>query len=147
MTRKQKRLLSIALIGAVLALAVALAAIALRDEIVFFYDPTEVVTEGKISPGQRFRIGGLVEEGSVARSDALVEFRVTDGQNTIKIEYDGLLPDLFREGQGIIAEGSLDNLGVFKADTVLAKHDEKYVPKELEGILKEKKVWKGSEAQ
>lgn len=147
MTRKQKRLLSIALIGAVLALAVALAAIALRDEIVFFYDPTEVVTEGKINPGQRFRIGGLVEEGSVARSDALVEFRVTDGQNTIKIEYDGLLPDLFREGQGIIAEGSLDNLGVFKADTVLAKHDEKYVPKELEGILKEKKVWKGSEAQ
>lgn len=147
MTRKQKRLLSIALIGAVLALAVALAAIALRDEIVFFYDPTEVVTEGKISPGQRFRIGGLVKEGSVTRSDALVEFRVTDGQNTIKIEYDGLLPDLFREGQGIIAEGSLDNLGVFKADTVLAKHDEKYVPKELEGILKEKKVWKGSEAQ
>ena len=147
MTRKQKRLLSIALIGAVLALAATLAAIALRDEIVFFYDPTEVVTEGKVSPGQRFRIGGLVEQGSVTRSDALVEFRVTDGQQSVKIEYDGLLPDLFREGQGVIAEGSLDTLGIFKADTVLAKHDEKYVPKELEGILKEKNVWKGSEAQ
>ena len=115
MTRKQKRLLSIALIGAVLALAATLAAIALRDEIVFFYDPTEVVTEGKVSPGQRFRIGGLVEQGSVTRSDALVEFRVTDGLHTIKIEYDGLLPDLFREGQGVIAEGSLNTLGVFKA--------------------------------
>ena len=147
MTRKQKRLVSIGFIGCVLALAVALVTTALRDEIVFFYDPTEVVIGGKVAPGQRFRIGGLVEEGSVTRTQALVGFRVTDGQNVVAIEYDGLLPDLFREGQGVIAEGALDRNGVFKADNVLAKHDEKYVPKELEGILKDKKVWKGSDTQ
>ncbi|MEO0329216.1 MAG: cytochrome c maturation protein CcmE [Pseudomonadota bacterium] len=143
MTRKQKRFTSIAVIGSVIALAVFLAATALRDEIVFFYDPTDIIEHGKAVPGQTFRVGGLVKEGSVSKQDAIVSFIVSDGAHNIKISFDGLLPDLFREGQGIIAEGTLNADQTFTADTVLAKHDENYVPKELEDILREKEVWKG----
>jgi len=138
MTRKQKRLTGIGVIGVVIALALALASIALNDEIVFFYDPTDVVEGKKVKPGQKFRIGGLVEEGSVNKNNTLVSFVVTDGAYSVPVTYDGILPDLFREGQGIIAEGALTSEGSFVAQNVLAKHDENYVPKELEHILKEK---------
>jgi len=143
MTRKQKRLIGIGMIGIVIALAALLVATALRDEIVFFYDPTQVFENAKVGPGQNFRLGGLVEDGSVQKKETEVEFTITDGKNSIKVSYNGLLPDLFREGQGVIAEGQLDAAGRFVAGSVLAKHDENYIPKELEGILKEKDVWKG----
>lgn len=147
MTRKQKRFAGIGIIGAVIGLAILLVSIALRDEIVFFYDPTEVVSGTKVSPGQNFRIGGLVEDGSVVKQDTLVTFVVTDGENSVPVRFDGILPDLFREGQGIIAEGAMDTEGHFIAQNVLAKHDENYIPKELEGVLKDKDVWKGKDGE
>jgi cytochrome c-type biogenesis protein CcmE len=115
--------------------------IALRDEIVFFYDPAG----NKVQPGERFRIGGLVAEGSVEKQDTAVSFTVTDGAASVPVKFVGILPDLFREGQGVIAEGTLDANGSFKADNVLAKHDENYIPKELEGVMKDKGVWKGGD--
>ncbi len=145
MTRKQKRLVGIAAIGCVLGLAVLLVSIALRDEIVFFYDPSEVVAGNKVQPGERFRIGGLVAEGSVEKQDTAVSFTVTDGSASVPVKFVGILPDLFREGQGVIAEGTLDAKGSFNADNVLAKHDENYIPKELEGVMKDKGVWKGGD--
>lgn len=146
MTRKQKRLTGIGVIGIVIAAALGLAAIALNDEIVFFYDPTDIVEGKKVTAGQKFRIGGLVEDGSVNKNNTLVSFVVTDGDYSVPVTYDGILPDLFREGQGIIAEGALTADGEFVAQNVLAKHDENYVPKELEDVLKKKDVWKGKEA-
>ncbi len=116
-----------------LAIAAALVLNALRDSIVFFSTPG-MVAEKHIQPGQRFRLGGLVREGSLVRGDQLkVKFEVTDGNATLPVTYQGILPDLFREGQGIISEGALDASGVFKADTVLAKHDETYMPKAVAG--------------
>ncbi len=147
MTRKQKRFAGIAIIGAVIALALGLASFALRDEIVFFFDPTDVVAGNKVQPGERFRIGGLVEDGSVEKNETVISFVVTDGDYSVPISFDGILPDLFREGQGIIAEGKLQSDGRFIADNVLAKHDENYVPKELEDVLKDKDVWKGEPKQ
>ena len=147
MTRKQKRLFGIAAIGAVIGVAVLLITVALRDEIVFFYDPSEVVLENKVKPGQNFRLGGLVEDGSVQKNDTKVSFVITDGAESVAVNYNGILPDLFREGQGVITEGALSSDGTFTATNVLAKHDENYIPKELEGVLKEKKVWKGDESQ
>ena len=142
MTRKQRRL---ALIGAalgVLSLAAALVLVALRDSIVFFNSPTDVV-EKHIKPGARIRVGGLVKEGSVRRGDSLaVRFEVTDGKSTVPVAYQGLLPDLFREGQGVVAEGALDPTGTFRADSVLAKHDETYMPKEVADALKKQGHWK-----
>ncbi len=147
MTRKQKRFAGIGIIGAVIGLAVLLVSIALRDEIVFFYDPTEVVSGTKVSPGQNFRIGGLVEEGSVVKQDTKISFVVTDGENSVPISFEGILPDLFREGQGIIAEGAMDTQGQFIAQNILAKHDENYIPKELEDVMKDKDVWKGKKSE
>ena len=142
MTRKQRR---IALIGSalgVLALAVGLVLNAMRDSIVFFNSPTDVV-EKQIKPGARIRLGGLVKEGSVARRENMaVSFAVTDGKNTIAVAYQGLLPDLFREGQGVVTEGTLDSSGTFKADSVLAKHDEAYMPREVADALKKQGHWK-----
>ncbi len=143
MTRKQKRLAGIAAIAAVVGLAVALAAIALRDEIVFFYEPTDVIAEGKVKPGQNFRIGGLVESGSIEKAGTVVSFRVTDGDYVVPVSFDGILPDLFREGQGVIAEGAMNESGRFIASNVLAKHDENYIPRELQETLKKKDHWKG----
>lgn len=143
MTRKQKRLVGIGLIGTVIAFAALLVSVALRDEIVFFYDPSDVVTGNKVAPGQRFRIGGLVADGSVIKQDTQVLFVVTDGKHNVTVEFDGILPDLFREGQGVIAEGELLADGRFIAQNILAKHDEKYIPKEIEHILKEQDVWQG----
>jgi cytochrome c-type biogenesis protein CcmE len=142
MTRKQRRLSLIGAALGVLALAVALVLGALKDSIVFFNSPTDVV-EKHLNPGTRIRIGGLVKEGSVWRGDGLaVRFDVTDGKSTVPVAYRGLLPDLFREGQGIVAEGALDSAGTFRADSVLAKHDETYMPKEVADALKKQGHWK-----
>jgi cytochrome c-type biogenesis protein CcmE len=142
MTRKQRRLTLIGAALGVLALAVALVLAALKDSIVFFNSPTDVV-EKSIKPGTRIRVGGLVKEGSVQRGDSLaVRFEVTDGKSTVAVAYQGLLPDLFREGQGIVAEGALDPSGTFRADSVLAKHDETYMPKEVADALKKQGHWK-----
>jgi cytochrome c-type biogenesis protein CcmE len=143
MTRKQKRLAMIGGIGIVLLGAVLLVTTALRDKIVFFYTPTEIVAEGKAKPGERVRIGGLVKEGSVVRDGEKVSFVVTDTEKDLPVTYTGILPDLFREGQGIVSEGMVGGDGIFAADTVLAKHDENYIPKEVADALKDKGVWQG----
>jgi cytochrome c-type biogenesis protein CcmE len=141
MTRKQRRIALIAGSLAVLAVAVGLVLYALNDSIVFFHSPTELV-EKNIAPGTRLRIGGLVAPGTVAKGESLsVRFEVTDGNKAVAVVYTGILPDLFREGQGVIAEGALDRSGVFKADTVLAKHDERYMPREVADALKKQGHW------
>lgn len=147
MTRKQKRL-SLILAGLVLlSIAAGLVLYAMRDSIVFFYTPSELA-EKTLSPGQRLRLGGLVEKGSVQKADgATVNFIVTDTIKNLSVTYTGQLPDLFREGQGVVAEGTLDASGIFKADMVLAKHDENYMPKELKDSLKEKGVWQEGQSQ
>ena len=120
----------------------ALVLSALKDSIVFFNSPSDIV-EKHVAPGARIRLGGLVKEGSVQRGDNLaVRFDVTDGNKAVSVNYQGILPDLFREGQGIVAEGSLDGSGVFKADNVLAKHDETYMPKDVADALKKQGHWK-----
>jgi cytochrome c-type biogenesis protein CcmE len=142
MTRRQRRLTLIGAALGVLALAVALVLVALKDSIVFFNSPTDVA-EKHIKPGVRIRIGGLVTPGSIVRGENLVvRFDVTDGKSTLAVAYQGLLPDLFREGQGVVAEGALDPSGMFKADSVLAKHDEAYMPKEVAEALKKQGHWK-----
>jgi cytochrome c-type biogenesis protein CcmE len=142
MTRKQRRLSLIGAALGVLALAVALILGALKDSIVFFNSPTDVV-EKQVKPGTRIRIGGLVKEGSLWRGESLaVRFEVTDGRSTVTVAYQGLLPDLFREGQGVVAEGTLDPTGTLRADSVLAKHDETYMPKEVADALKKQGHWK-----
>lgn len=142
MTRKQRRLTLIGCSFAVLAIAAGLVLNALRDSILFFSTPTMAV-EKHLQPGQRFRLGGMVREGSLVRGDKLqVKFDVTDGNATLPVTYQGILPDLFREGQGIVSEGALDASGVFKADTVLAKHDETYMPKVVAEELKKTGHWK-----
>jgi len=116
---------------------------ALEDSIVFFYSPSDVA-EKRIKPGQRIRLGGLVEEGSVKRGEkTTVQFTVTDTAKTISVMYTGVLPDLFREGQGVVTEGKLGSDGVFIADSVLAKHDENYMPPEVAEALKKQGVWQG----
>ncbi len=142
MTRKQRRLVLIGGSLGVLALAAGLVLTALKDSIVFFNSPTDVVQKS-IKPGSRIRLGGLVKPGSLQRGDQLaVRFEVTDGNNAIPVQYQGILPDLFREGQGVIAEGTLEPGGSLKADAVLAKHDEKYMPKEVADALKKQGHWK-----
>jgi cytochrome c-type biogenesis protein CcmE len=142
MTRRQRRLVLIGSALGVLALAVGLVLTALKDSIVFFNSPTDVV-EKHVAPGARIRLGGLVKSGSVVRGEALqVRFDVTDGKSSIPVSYQGMLPDLFREGQGVVAEGTLDHGGTFRADSVLAKHDEKYMPKEVADALKRQGHWK-----
>ena len=145
MTRKQRRLMLIGMAGLVLFAAVGLVLAAFRDTIVFFNSPSDVIT-GNLAPGKRIRLGGLVEDGSVARKDGMtVEFTVTDTANEIKVVYTGLLPDLFREGQGVVAEGAMNGEGIFVADTVLAKHDETYMPREVADALKKQGHWMGEE--
>jgi len=147
MTRKRRRLVLIGSALSVLAVAVALMLGALRDSIVFFNSPTDVA-EKQIAAGTRIRLGGLVKEGSVVRGDNLqVRFDVTDGRNTVRVAYQGLLPDLFREGQGVVTEGALDGAGTFKADSVLAKHDETYMPREVADALKKQGHWKDDDGQ
>ncbi len=144
MTRKQKRLAVIGSGLAILGAAAGLVLFALRQEIVFFRTPSDLV-EQKVAVGTRLRLGGLVEKGTVVRGQGTdVTFVVTDTIKTVKVIYTGILPDLFREGQGVVAEGALASEGLFVADTVLAKHDENYMPKEVADSLKEKGVWKGN---
>lgn len=144
MTRKQRRLVLIGLALGVLGLAAALALSALRDTIVFFHSPSEIVAK-TIEPGTRIRIGGLVKDGSVQRNGLEVRFAVTDGNADLAVTYTGVLPDLFREGQGVVAEGALEAGGNFRADTVLAKHDEQYMPREVVDALKKQGVWQHGE--
>src|SRR5947207_15774554 len=122
MTRRQRRFSLIGAALGVLALAVALVLSALNESIIFFNSPTELV-EKQIKPGTRMRIGGLVKEGSMSRGEGLaVHFEVTDGKRSVPVAYQCLLPDLFREGQGVVAEGALDSGGVCRADSVRARH-------------------------
>ncbi len=146
MTRKQKRL-SLILGGlAVLGLAAGLVLYALSDTITFFHTPSDL-TETGVEPGQRIRLGGMVENGSVRKGPGtLTSFGVTDTLKSVTVSYDGILPDLFREGQGVVTEGKLQPDGTFIADTVLAKHDENYMPRELANSLKEKGVKLGKTA-
>ncbi|MDF1779037.1 MAG: cytochrome c maturation protein CcmE [Rhizobiaceae bacterium] len=146
MTRKQKRLAIISGGVAVIGAAVLLVLFALQDQIVYFHSPTDIV-EKQIGPNTRIRLGGLVAEKSVVRGTGTkVEFAVTDTANTVAITYTGILPDLFREGQGVIVEGAfVPGNPVFVADSVLAKHDENYMPKEVADSLKAQGVWQGEE--
>ncbi len=142
MTRKGKRLTMI--IGALVALGLAagLVLFALRDNIVFFYTPSELATR-TIAPGARLRIGGLVKEGSVLKNGKDAFFIVTDRSRDLKVSFTGLLPDLFREGQGVVVDGALNPDGAFRADSVLAKHDERYMPRDVADKLKAQGVWQG----
>ncbi|WP_428676682.1 cytochrome c maturation protein CcmE [Reyranella sp.] len=141
MTPKRRRLwLLLGSLGT-LGVAAALVLTALNDNLVFFYSPTQVA-EKSIGPDRRFRLGGLVEEGSVQKDGQVVRFTVTDTHKTLKVTYRGILPDLFREGQGVIAEGSIGPDGVFTAREILAKHDENYMPPEVAKALKESGKWK-----
>jgi cytochrome c-type biogenesis protein CcmE len=146
MTRKKKRL-SLILGGlAVLGLAAGLVLYALSGTITFFHTPSDL-TETGVQPGQRIRLGGMVEEGTVKKGPGtLTSFGVTDTIKTVTVTYDGILPDLFREGQGVVTEGKLQTNGSFVADTVLAKHDENYMPRDLANSLKEKGVKLGKGA-
>jgi cytochrome c-type biogenesis protein CcmE len=140
MTRKRRRLYVLLAGMACLGVAAALVLTAFNDSLVFFYSPSDVVQK-HVGPDRRIRLGGLVEPGRLARQGASVEFRVTDGQHTIPVHYKGALPDLFREGQGVVAEGRLEQGGLFEASTVLAKHDEKYMPPEVANALKAAGRW------
>lgn len=141
MTRKQKRLSVIAGGMGFLALAMLLTFYALGQKASYFYMPGDLA-ENPVAEGQRIRLGGLVAEGSIKRGAGTeVDFSVTDGTETVKVVYNGILPDLFRENQGVITEGAFGPGGIFAADSVLAKHDENYMPKEVADSLKEKGVW------
>lgn len=147
MNRKQKR--SIVIFGglALIGGAAALTLTALSEQVTFFRTPTDVFASTD-RLDDRFRLGGLVVEGSVENlENTTVHFKVEDTSHAIPVIYAGILPDLFREGQGIIAEGKLDNGGTFVADTVLAKHDENYMPKEVADSLKEQGYWKDEQAE
>ena len=145
MTRRSRRLSLIGVALGVLALALGLVLYAMRGSIVFFRAPAEIAAQG-VQPGTRFRLGGLVKEGSVHRGQGqAITFEVTDTQASVPVRYQGLLPDLFREGQGVVAEGVLEPSGTFRADTVLAKHDETYMPREVADSLKKQGVWQGDQ--
>ena len=142
MTRRQRRISLIAVSLGVLALAVGLVLSTLKDSIVFFNSPSDVIQK-QVAAGTRIRLGGLVSPGSLVRGDNMrVRFQLTDGSHAVTVAYQGLLPDLFREGQGVVTEGALDTVGVFNADIVLAKHDETYMPKEVADSLKKQGHWK-----
>jgi cytochrome c-type biogenesis protein CcmE len=132
MTPRRKRLFAVLAIVAGVGLATALAMLAFEDNLLYFYNPTQVAA-GEAPTGRTFRIGGLVSQGSVQRDQGSLEVRfvVTDFKESIPVRYEGLLPDLFREGQGVIAHGRLSDSGDFVADEVLAKHDENYMPPEV----------------
>jgi len=141
MTRKQRRLTMIVAALSVLAVALGLVLVAMRDNIVFFYSPAEIAAKD-VKPGTRLRLGGLVKEGSVEKGEGrFVSFVVSDGNGEVRVRYTGVLPDLFREGQGVVANGRLGADGVFAAREVLAKHDENYMPSEVAEALKRSGRW------
>ena len=141
MTRKRRRLYFVMLGLLGLGVGVALVLTALQEDIVFFFSPTEIA-ERKPGPDISIRVGGLVESGSVVHRGETILFSVTDTTNSLKVIYTGLLPDLFREGQGVVAEGRVNAEGVFIASNVLAKHDENYMPREVSDALKASGKWK-----
>ncbi len=146
MTRKQRRATFIFAGLAILGLALGLVLNAMRDNIVFFYSPSDIMEKG-IEPGRQIRLGGLVEKGSLEHTGpATISFVVTDMSDEITVTYTGILPDLFREGQGVVAEGKLQADGTFIASSVLAKHDENYMPPEVAGALKKSGNWQGEGA-
>ena len=130
-----------------MATAVGLVVWAMSDSIAFFSTPTDILANAPIA-NQRIRLGGLVEAGSVVRSpDGTVTFAVTDGASTVNVVYKGILPDLFRENSGVVTEGTVSPAGIFTADTVLARHDENYMPPEVAEALRRGGVWQGEGAQ
>ena len=147
LTRKGRRLTLIGIALGVVAFAAALALYALSDSIVFFYGPSEVLQKNPAA-GTRLRIGGLVKPGSLVKSAGQkATFEITDNAHNVAVSYEGLLPDLFREGQGVVAEGVLEAPGQFRADSVLAKHDERYMPREVVDALKKQGRWQEGEAK
>lgn len=146
MSRRPKRLALLAVCVGVLGLAVGLVLYGLSGQITYFYSPTDIAS-GAVPDGQRIRIGGLVRDGSVVRgAGTLIRFDVTDTTNAVTVVYDGTPPDLFREGQGVVAEGTLDGDGTLVADNLLARHDENYMPAEVVESLKAQGVWEGDGA-
>jgi len=140
-TRKGRRLTLIGVALCVVAFAVGLGLYALRDSIVFFYGPSEIA-EKNVQPGARLRVGGLVKPGTLVRSaNERISFVITDNAHDVAVTYQGQVPDLFREGQGVVAEGVLEAPGKFHADTILAKHDERYMPREVVDALKKQGRW------
>ena len=137
MTPRRRRLYAVLAILAGVGAAAALATIAFQDNLLYFYDPSQVAA-GEAPAGRTFRIGGMVTEGSLQRTEGTlaIQFVVTDFQHSIPVHYEGLLPDLFKEGQGVVAHGRLEPSGVFVADNIVAKHDEKYMPPEVARSLK-----------
>jgi cytochrome c-type biogenesis protein CcmE len=145
LTRRGRRLSLIAAALAVVGAAAGIALYALTDSIIFFYSPSEVVQKA-VQPGARLRVGGLVKADSLIKlSGENVAFVVTDGANEVTVAYQGLLPDLFREGQGVVAEGLLEAPGQMRAETILAKHDERYMPREVVDALKKQGRWQEGE--
>jgi len=145
MTRKSRRLALVLALVLVVSGTALLMTMAFRSSIVFFVSPTELAHAG--THGTSLRIGGLVETGSVKRDGNEVRFRITDLKNAVNVRYVGILPDLFREGQGVVAEGRVDASGVFQANQVLAKHDEKYMPPEAVEALKRAGEWRGPDSK
>jgi len=147
MTRKRQRLIILLVALLLGGGATALVLNAFNDNLVFFYSPTDLKTKA-VPAGRSLRIGGLVEEGSVKRdSDGVtLHFTVTDLKNRVAVSYSGVLPDLFREGQGVVAEGTLGADGNFQARSVLAKHDERYMPREVAEALKKSGEWRGDDS-
>jgi len=146
-TRKGRRLALIAVALGVVAGAAGLALYALSDNIVFFYSPSEILQKN-VQSGARMRIGGLVEPGSVVKAAGdRLDFSITDGANQVAVSYAGLPPDLFREGQGVVAEGVLEGPGRLRAETILAKHDERYMPREVVDALKKQGRWQEGDAK
>ena len=137
MTPRQRRLVLVLGIVAGIAIAGGLALQAFRSNVTFFFDPSQVAA-GDVQPGKRFRLGGMVQKGSLLRQPGSLEVRfdVTDFKQVVKVRYSGVLPDLFREGAGVVAQGRLNAAGEFVADEVLAKHDENYMPPEVARSLK-----------
>ena len=144
--KARRRLLAVAVAAPVLAGAVGLSLYAMEDAVVFFYGPADLVRD-PVAPGRTIRIGGLVEEASLVRApDGAVRFAVTDGAARTDVNYSGDLPDLFREGQGVVVEGAFDESGDFTANQVLAKHDETYMPREVADALKANGHWQDAAA-
>ena len=143
MTRRRRRLAIVVVGGLVLGTAVALMLAAFEENIVFFHSPTEIADRADLRTDRRLRVGGLVKKGSLQQQGLVVIFAVTDMQNDILVTYRGILPDLFREGQGVVVEGRLQPDGRFRADEVLAKHDENYMPPEVADALKKSGRWQG----
>lgn len=142
MRRRDQRLIVILAAGALVALAVGLTLMGLRDAVVYFYAPSEIAAKAR--PGEQVRLGGLVAPGSVGRgADGAYLFKVSDGGAETSVRYDGILPDLFREGQGVVVEGAYQPGAPLNASRVLAKHDETYMPREVAEAIKARGEWKG----